>query len=173
MICVYLLILSRYILFKYMTSTDIINHFTFNFEIYGPFLENHNFIPLKTIVYYLFFDWEHIGLGIRLSNLIGNILGFIPFGFLFPLLSHRFQKLKVVVIATFSLSLTFELLQLIFHFGSFDFDDLILNTTGGILGYLPLKYLNMLFKNKKKSNVLIFKLILSILLILLIGILYM
>ena len=156
-----------------MTPTDIINHFTLNFDSYGGFLENQNFIPLKTIIYYLFFDWDHINLGIRLNNLIGNILGFIPFGFLFPLLSQRFQKLKVVVIATFSLSLTFELIQLTFHFGSFDVDDLILNTIGGTLGYLPLKYLTMLFKNKKKSEVLIFKLILSILLILLLGILYM
>ncbi|WP_286163803.1 VanZ family protein [Bacillus sp. AFS088145] len=43
----------------------------------------------------------------------------------------RFKNFKVIVIATFSLSLTYELIQLLFDFGSFDIDDLILNTLGG------------------------------------------
>ncbi|GGA79342.1 hypothetical protein GCM10008025_23440 [Ornithinibacillus halotolerans] len=135
-----------------MHPSDIVNHFTFNFDNSRIFLQHHNFIPFKTIIYYLLLDWGHISIGIRLNNLIGNIIGFVPFGFLFPLLSERFQKLKTVIIATFSLSLTFELLQLIFQFGSFDFDDLILNTIGGILGYFLLKYLTMLLKGKRNER---------------------
>ncbi|MFL6557453.1 MAG: VanZ family protein, partial [Bacillus sp. (in: firmicutes)] len=74
-----------------------------------------------------------------------------PFGFIIPLLAKRFQKLSAVTLATFCLSLTFELLQLVFEFGSFDVDDLILNTSGGIIGYLPIKLI-LLFTHLKKKN---------------------
>jgi glycopeptide antibiotics resistance protein len=73
----------------------------------------------------------------------------MPFGFILPLLARKFQKLSTVTWATFCLSLTFELLQLIFEFGSFDVDDLILNTAGGILGYFPIKLI-FLFSHLKK-----------------------
>ena len=36
------------------------------------------------------------------------------------------------------MSLTVEILQLVFRVGTFDVDDLILNTLGGIIGYLLL-----------------------------------
>ena len=37
---------------------------------------------------------------------------------------------------TFGLSLAIELIQLVSKVGSFDVDDLMLNTLGGVLGYL-------------------------------------
>ncbi|MEH6957055.1 VanZ family protein, partial [Neobacillus drentensis] len=73
-------------------------------------------------------------------------------GCILPLLAKKFQKLSTVTISTFCLSLTFELMQLIFEFGSFDVDDLILNTVGGILGYLPIK-LFLLFTGYKMKNI--------------------
>ena len=85
-----------------------------------------NFIPFKTIIYYLFL--ADINLNIRVENLVGNMIGFSPFGFILPLFSKKFRSFKRVVIATICLSLTFELIQLVFKFGSFDVDDLILNT---------------------------------------------
>jgi len=74
----------------------------------------------------------------------------VPFGFILPLLAKKFQKLSTVAFATFCLSLTFELLQLVFEFGSFDVDDLILNTIGGILGYIPFKLAFLFIDSKKK-----------------------
>ena len=48
-----------------------------------------------------------------------------------------------------------ELLQLVFKVGSFDVDDLFLNTIGGLLGYLVYKGLIDLWKRyeKAKNNV--------------------
>jgi glycopeptide antibiotics resistance protein len=89
---------------------------------------------------------------IRIENLAGNIIGFSPFGIILPLLSKRFQKLSRVTLATFFLSLTFELIQLIFEFGSFDVDDLILNTIGGIIGYFPIKIILSIIKYKEKTQ---------------------
>ena len=53
------------------------------------------------------------------------------------------------------LSLLVELLQLVFKVGSFDVDDLLLNTIGGLLGYLVYKGLIDLWKRyeKAKNNV--------------------
>ncbi|WP_309484822.1 VanZ family protein [Bacillus aquiflavi] len=102
-------------------------------------------MPFKTITYYLFL--ADINLNIRIENIVGNVIGFAPFGLMLPLLSKKFRRLKVVLLATFCLSLTFEIVQLVFHFGSFDVDDLILNTLGGVLGYIPTK----LFMNSRKK----------------------
>lgn len=145
-LCFYLLILSKLILFKYLTIPDIIGHFTFSYE--GPYWNSHNFIPFKTITYYLFLA-NDINFNIRVENLTGNIIGFVPFGFILPLLSSKFHSFKKVAIATFCLSMTFELHQLIFRFGSFDVDDLILNTIGGMIGYIPIKLARMYIKHRR------------------------
>ncbi|WP_186577017.1 VanZ family protein [Aquibacillus kalidii] len=50
-----------------------------------------------------------------------------------------------------SVSLSFEIIQLVFKLGSFDVDDLILTTLGGILGYLPF-YATLLFLNRKNQR---------------------
>ncbi|QCJ40798.1 VanZ family protein [Bacillus sp. S3] len=144
----YLAILSKLILFKYIPLSEIINHFNFTYDEYH--WRSNNFVPFKTIYFYLFL--ADINLNIRIENVAGNIIGFMPFGFILPLLAKKFQKLGAITVATFSLSLTFELLQLVFEFGSFDVDDLILNTIGGILGYLPIKIVFLLIQSKNKEK---------------------
>ncbi|MDQ7862227.1 VanZ family protein [Peribacillus frigoritolerans] len=52
------------------------------------------------------------------------------------------------MIATFCLSFTYEILQLLFELGSFDTDDWILNTLGGVIGYLPIKLFYIVFKKE-------------------------
>ncbi|MGX2959621.1 VanZ family protein [Peribacillus sp. JNUCC 23] len=146
-LCLYLAILSKLILFKYIPLSEIIHHFNFTYDEYHWRFSN-NFVPFKTINFYLFLADN---LYIRIENLAGNIIGFMPFGFILPLLTKKFQKLSTVTLATFCLSLTFELLQLIFKFGSFDVDDLILNSVGGILGYLPIKLVILFARLKKKK----------------------
>jgi len=146
-LCLYLAILSKFILFKYIPLSEIINHFNFTYDEYH--WRSNNFVPFKTINFYLFL--ADINLYIRIENLAGNIIGFMPFGFILPLLAKKFQKLSAVTFTTFALSLTFELLQLVFEFGSFDVDDLILNTLGGILGLLPIKLVLLLSRFKKKT----------------------
>jgi glycopeptide antibiotics resistance protein len=146
LLILYLISLTQQILFKYIPLTEIINHFTFSNHEYH--WRSNNFIPFKTINFYLFL--ADINLNIRIENLVGNIIGFAPLGFLCPLLSKKFRNLKVVIVATFCLSLTYEVLQLLFELGSFDVDDLILNTMGGFLGYLPFKLTQLFLHFKKK-----------------------
>lgn len=68
-------------------------------------------------------------------NFFGNILMFIPLGFLLPVLSRRFQKVGNAVLVCAGTSLTIEILQLFLTRGT-DIDDLILNTLGGLIGFL-------------------------------------
>ncbi|MVT11726.1 VanZ family protein [Chitinophaga tropicalis] len=69
-----------------------------------------------------------------LLNLFGNILLFMPLGFLGGALSgFPANKFRIVVIA-FLLSLSIELLQLTLKIGVYDSDDVLLNVLGAYLG---------------------------------------
>ena len=147
-LCLYIAVLSKLILFKYIPLAQIIEHFNFTYD--GYHWRDNNFVPFKTIKFYLY--KAEINPNIRIENLAGNVVGFVPFGFILPLLTKGFQKFKAVTLATFFLSLAFEVIQLIFEFGSFDVDDLILNTLGGILGYIPIKIILIIVKHKKNTK---------------------
>ena len=67
-------------------------------------------------------------------NLAGNVIGFIPFGFILPVLSRKRPGAVLVTLAGFSFSLWVECMQLILKVGSFDVDDLLLNTIGVVIG---------------------------------------
>lgn len=94
---------------------------------------NYNLLPFKEIQRF----WQYrFQLGFRavFTNLVGNILIFIPFGFFLPLAS-KFRNLATTVFMSFGLSLLVEMIQFMTRVGSFDVDDLILNTLGGLIGY--------------------------------------
>src|SRR3954454_9116519 len=101
-LCLYLAILTKLVLFKYIPLSEIINHFNFTYDEYH--WRSNNFVPFKTINFYLFL--ADINLNIRIENLAGNIIGFMPYGFILPLLAKKFQKLSTVTLASFCLSLT-------------------------------------------------------------------
>lgn len=69
-------------------------------------------------------------------NLAGNVIAFMPFGFFWPLLWDFKANWLATTLNTFTLSLAAEVVQLVYRLGSFDVDDLLLNTIGGLLGYV-------------------------------------
>ena len=89
---------------------------------------------------------RYYGVGIRtgswnlfLLNVVGNICVFIPLGMFLPKLFARCRNLFFVIVLSLELSLVVEVVQLMTRVGSFDVDDLLLNTIGGTLGYLIYK----------------------------------
>lgn len=79
-------------------------------------------------------------------------MGFIPFGYLVSILIFNRATAFKVIGSTFLLSLFFELIQLLFRLGTFDIDDLILNTLGGFIGYGLYKLVTPnLFRTNKKD----------------------
>ncbi|TVX88245.1 VanZ family protein [Paenibacillus agilis] len=69
-------------------------------------------------------------------QLFGNIGIFVPLGiFLTMLLKNKRGAFIIVLVGSLVVSLSLESAQLLFAIGNFDVDDLILNTSGGIVGY--------------------------------------
>ncbi len=82
--------------------------------------------------------WEYreaLGFYVVFANLVGNVLIFIPFGFFMPM-GSKYRNFFATLSYSFLLSLCVEVFQLITRVGSFDVDDLFLNTLGGCIGYI-------------------------------------
>ena len=96
----------------------------FNTEI----IKQYNFIPLKTLsnqVKYLSYA--------SFINLVGNIVLFIPIGFIAPSIWARFKEWKNVLFLGLLVSGTIEFVQ--YFIGRIaDIDDLIVNTLAIMLG---------------------------------------
>ncbi len=128
------LILLFYLLFfsEKMGRTDAVEEYRYNLVLFREIKRFYSVIDTQPKLFWL--------------NIPGNVLAFMPFGFLIPRL--REKRTNVFLAGLFSLELSFlvELLQLIFKLGCFDVDDLLLNTVGGILGYL----LYLVFRREKQ-----------------------
>ena len=74
----------------------------------------------------------------------------MPFGFFLPVFSRRCHIFLNTVFYSFELSLFVELIQLVTKVGSFDVDDLILNTLGGALGFLVYQVFAWIGRKLKK-----------------------
>lgn len=96
---------------------------------------DYNLQPFREIRRYLTW-WEVLGIRTVLLNLAGNIIGFVPFGLLLPLLTRSVRKAWKVTVLGFEISALIEAAQLAFGVGCFDVDDMILNTFGAFLGYI-------------------------------------
>ena len=82
------------------------------------------------------------------SYLHGNVIGFIPYGFILPVIAHKCRSGFFIILSGFSLSLVVEVVQLVTKVGCFDVDDLILNTLGAALGYLAFAVCNYLRRKR-------------------------
>ena len=70
---------------------------------------------------------------------VGNAIMLLPLGIFLPLLYKRFRKFSnifIVLIIAFLVSVGIELLQLATNYRSTDVDDIILNTSGAVVGFL-------------------------------------
>jgi len=131
---IYMLLLSKYILFTRMhTSPE--NYFSLK-HIQTSITKGErraNLAPFKTIK--MVCRGTNISPDFQYKNLGGNLLGFAPLAIFLPLLSRRLRSFLPVIAIVFATSLSYELIQLCTGLGIFDIDDLILNTAGGIIGF--------------------------------------
>jgi len=99
-----------------------------------------NLIPFVTINRYIVSSNNYV---LSIINLAGNVIAFIPFGFLLPMVLKDKMHFLSILCCIFSTSISIEIIQYILCVGVTDIDDIILNVIGGILGYC-------LFKTFKK-----------------------
>ncbi|MEL7609389.1 MAG: VanZ family protein [Bacillota bacterium] len=76
---------------------------------------------------------------------LGNLLVFVPFGILIPMIFIRIKYLKFLLVFLIAIILL-EILQMITYLGSFDINDIIVNSIGATIGFLSYK-----MGNKAKS----------------------
>lgn len=97
-----------------------------------------NLTPLFTIRRYIrLLDSSSASLvRIAVINLYGNVIMFIPLGFLLPKVFKKLRKFWKVLLATAGIIIFVELAQLFSLMGSCDVDDLILNVLGAAIGYI-------------------------------------
>lgn len=117
--------------------------FRHGFNVGGTYWEhismNINIVPLYTIKQNLYLILKQSNPYLvphAIINLLGNIIGFIPFGILLPLLLKRDRTFKRFFFYAISGIVLIELIQLFTLRGSFDIDDLILNMLGSLIGYM-------------------------------------
>ena len=115
-------------------------YFLFFSEEYGRTvteerLYRYNLVPFVEIRRFWVYR-DQLGMFAVFTNIFGNVIGFIPYGFILPVITHRCRNGFFIILSGFALSLTVETIQLVTRSGCFDVDDLILNTLGAAMGYL-------------------------------------
>lgn len=126
-ICLFILYLILLIYFLFFAENlgrgNVQREYSYNLQ---PFLEIRRFWKYRA----------ELGFWPVCLNLAGNVICFVPFGAILPVMNRRARNAFWLMLVTFEFSLLVECAQLVLKVGSFDVDDLILNTLGGLLGFL-------------------------------------
>lgn len=110
----------------------------------GRFQNEDHIVRIKPIISTVWFIQETISWFDIIKIVLGNVVMFIPFGFLgwvFPQLNN----LKNLIITFVSVIVIVEALQYFSRLGVFDVDDVILNTFGVFLGWQMKRILEIKF----------------------------
>ncbi|MBQ8086041.1 MAG: VanZ family protein [Lachnospiraceae bacterium] len=109
----------------------------------------YNLMPFQEIKRFIYY-WDQIGIVNVMVNLFGNIIAFMPFGALIRWVLNKRVRWYQAIIYTFVFSLIVEVIQLVSKVGAFDVDDIILNTIGGLLGFIV--YYILLLINRRSER---------------------
>lgn len=133
----------------------LLTYFLFFAESTGRTYEgrsyHYNLILFKEIKRFIVYR-ENLGTMAVALNLMGNIAAFIPFGTILPIMRRKCRSFFYMTLLTFEFSLVIEVIQLVFKVGSFDVDDLLLNTIGGMLGYLIFAIMDKIRRHKYEGT---------------------
>ena len=119
----------------------------------GRSFSSVNLVPFYSIGSFLFSD-DPLLRAFAVSNVIGNIVLFVPLGLFLPLLVREKSILKNVLWILL-ISTSAEILQFVFKVGVTDIDDVILNGFGGFLGIIAYRMLLNIFKDAHKVRLVI------------------
>ena len=146
---IYILLLIKLIIFKYPWENLMAITKSWEKGVILEGLTTANFELGKSIRMYIrYFDKFPFWNGF--ANLIGNVLVFIPYGFLLPMVYPACGKWWRVFYCAVGFVMCIELFQLFSAFGAFDVDDILLNVLGTMIGY---GLFSLLRKVKRKIKV--------------------
>ncbi len=125
----YFVVLTYLVLFKYSLIKFL--HIEFIMDT-GIIAENTNIhLNLFQNISLFFSHWNLLWSKI---NILFNIVAFSPIG---VLVARKWKSKKIILVTLImglGISLTYETIQIVFHIGDFDVDDIFLNTLGAVLG---------------------------------------
>lgn len=110
-----------------------------------------NIIPFYSIKEYISSNIATIK-KFAFSNLVGNIVIFIPLGTYLSLFKNN-KRIITNLLFIFIVSLFVEIIQGLLGIGTSDIDDIILNSLGGLVGILVYKFLVFILRDEKKVRV--------------------
>ena len=95
-----------------------------------------NIVPFKTIkLYTKGYQYGLVSFNAYFTNIFGNILVFMPYGFFIPMLFKKINTFVKFLIFILLIIILIEISQFFTMSGSFDIDDIILNLLGASIGY--------------------------------------
>lgn len=99
----------------------------------GPGGRNYNVIPFRSIYRIATFSPTIID---PIRILLGNVIMFVPLGFLLPTIWRNMRKQMTIVTIGFLFSFSIELSQFLFTHRVANIDDVILNSFGTWIGFM-------------------------------------
>ena len=100
---------------------------------------HYNLTPLQEIKRFWMYR-EQLGVLAVVSNLFGNVIGFVPFGLILPIICRNARGFFFITFSGFALSLCV------------DVDDMILNTTGAAIGYLLFAVSHYIYRKYRRKQ---------------------
>lgn len=150
---IYLLALTWIILFKMQIPLSEIGKMDYR---------NLNLIPFRGSVI--------VNGKVELSEIILNVIAFIPYGVYVSMLKEDWSLLQKAA-PIFATSFLYEALQYIFAIGASDITDLLGNTIGGLIGIILFSLLSKILKENTIKVISILAVIGTVCMILFMGIL--
>lgn len=129
---IYILVVLKVIIFKYPMEHLLAIARTWEKGVVLEGLDTANFTLFKTVRMYIHYSYMLNSF----ENLVGNIVVFIPFGFLLPWVFPPARRFLIFFLNAFLFVAGIEVFQLFSAFGAFDVDDIMLNCFGAILGWI-------------------------------------
>jgi glycopeptide antibiotics resistance protein len=134
-----------FVFYLYLIAIAAITIVPLSYSVHRTPGENDlNFIPFKTTMNAIrhAMKYERFRIGMLFQNTAGNIVMFIPLGFLLPLVIKKINSFPRIFFAGLLFSVFIESIQYAERsFGvyrSVDIDDVILNTIGAVAGWIIL-----------------------------------
>ena len=140
---IYILLVVNFIVIKFNGDLQhVMNTIQSNMERRSQGESFANLVPFTTIETYI----SDLSFTVAFMNVFGNIIPFVPMGFLIPMAFPSQRNMIKTMISCFLLILSVEILQLILFLGSFDIDDIILNLLSCFIGFILFKAYKNIFR---------------------------
>lgn len=137
----YICLLLYFVVIKFDGALERISYIQSNRDL-GFY--NYNLVPFRTLSYYI----QYINDSFAYTNIFGNIIAFVPLGFLIPITLKKGRTFLKTILICFISIVGIEVFQLITMLGFFDIDDILLDTLGCFIGRCVFSGFQVFLNNK-------------------------